>query len=107
MQIPKIFLVETDLEASKTLFLHVFGASEMASSKARLLKHLFPVHGDFTGFLLAVAFVTPSDRGGDIGREAWTHESQWSGQQLHTTRATHTNGSVNRFRNEEVGVSQG
>ena len=37
--------METNLEASKTLLLKAFGASKIALTKARLLKHDFPVHG--------------------------------------------------------------
>ena len=39
-------LVETNFEASKALFLKHFGASKLASTKARSLKHDFPVHGE-------------------------------------------------------------
>ena len=39
-------LVKTNFEASKkTRFLKAFRASKMALTKARLLKHGFPVHG--------------------------------------------------------------
>ena len=38
----RIFL---KLEASKTLYVKAFRASKIASTKARLLKHDFPVHG--------------------------------------------------------------
>ena len=41
-------LVETDFEASKTLFLKVFRSLKMALTKARLLKHDFPLHGHVT-----------------------------------------------------------
>ena len=44
-----MFLVETNFEASTTLFLKHFGASDMALTKARLLKHDFPVHNGETG----------------------------------------------------------